>query len=267
MDYSYLSAINRKYPSPAARALVKHSEEGETILDYGCGYGNDAKYYERRKRICFNYDPYYFPELPTKKFDIVICSYVVNVVPSLREKIEVIRKAWSFTKETLIVSICPATGRKERITQRHFDFIPQIKARALCEVAIARESKAIGVDKFIFKRSSPEIEILSRVETEQKIRAIEQSGWVAPDNSYFRKQIRDGKCSYSINNDYRVLPGEKGLVKKVRLGDSLDSNRAKWAIEGVKRKVEIKRAKLHCEDFSYLHEFQKYPVLRVTKLR
>lgn len=60
------------------------------ILDFGCGHGFDADYYGFDK-----YDPYWFPEKPTKKYDVVYAGYVLNV---LREDEPVLQDIVSYLK-------------------------------------------------------------------------------------------------------------------------------------------------------------------------
>jgi len=50
------------------------------VLDFGCGFGNDVK---MLKAKCINiegFDKYHFPEYLGKKFDLIICFYVLNVL-------------------------------------------------------------------------------------------------------------------------------------------------------------------------------------------
>lgn len=63
-------------------------------LDYGCGKGFDADYYGIEK-----YDPYYFPEYPTKLYDVVVCNYVLNVV-SEQEEAKILTRVFSLLKAT-----------------------------------------------------------------------------------------------------------------------------------------------------------------------
>lgn len=70
-------AMNRKNPSKAASILNELNLLKENILDYGCGYGFDADYFNWEK-----YDPYYFDNYPKQKFNNIVCINVINVVSS-----------------------------------------------------------------------------------------------------------------------------------------------------------------------------------------
>jgi 2-polyprenyl-3-methyl-5-hydroxy-6-metoxy-1,4-benzoquinol methylase len=55
------------------------------VLDYGCGKGIDADVLGLTK-----YDPYHFPQIPRGKFDTITCQYVLNVIPTPIERMEVL---------------------------------------------------------------------------------------------------------------------------------------------------------------------------------
>lgn len=68
-------AFPRTEPSRTAQFLVqKHLIKGRT-LDYGCGYGVDAKAFKWE-----SYDPYYQQKLPPGPFDTIVCNLVANTL-------------------------------------------------------------------------------------------------------------------------------------------------------------------------------------------
>lgn len=69
------TAIKRIRVSAPTRYLVENELVSGFVLDYGCGRGFDADVYGFDK-----YDPNFWPEVPTKKYDTIICNYVLNVV-------------------------------------------------------------------------------------------------------------------------------------------------------------------------------------------
>ncbi len=77
---SHLTAIERKGPSFPLKTLIKRNVLQGQILDYGCGYGVDADYLVSKGYHCDKFDPFYFPEVPQKKYDTIICFYVLNVL-------------------------------------------------------------------------------------------------------------------------------------------------------------------------------------------
>lgn len=78
---SHLTAISRKTLSlPSAflaydLGVIPAHGEGKSGLDFGCGKGQDASFLAFDK-----YDPHFFPNLPDKKYDLILCNYVLNVV-------------------------------------------------------------------------------------------------------------------------------------------------------------------------------------------
>jgi len=75
MNKSYLTAITRKTPSvPTTWLLSQRLLVGRT-LDYGSGKGTDSMFLGIE-----SYDPHFQPDLPSGKFDTIICIYVLNVM-------------------------------------------------------------------------------------------------------------------------------------------------------------------------------------------
>jgi ATP adenylyltransferase len=75
-DYApHLTAIDRTKPSAPARMLRKLWRLKGWCLDYGCGHGMDAYTYGMDR-----YDPHWYPTRPTRQYDTITCTYVLNVV-------------------------------------------------------------------------------------------------------------------------------------------------------------------------------------------
>lgn len=86
MNFSYKTAIKRKKLSAPMRKLLKDGWIVGRSLDYGCGRGDDSYFLSM-----FRYDPHYFPVKPTGQFDTITCNYVLNVIESPNERVEVLR--------------------------------------------------------------------------------------------------------------------------------------------------------------------------------
>lgn len=83
---SHLTAITRGgKPSVPMRWLHEARLLRGRVLDYGCGKGFDADFWKLTK-----YDPYYFLQVPRGHFDTITCNYVLNVIPSPTERMEVL---------------------------------------------------------------------------------------------------------------------------------------------------------------------------------
>lgn len=115
-DLSHKTAIARTKPSAPLKYLEDHgyffhSMYRGDMLDYGCGRGFDADHYNMDK-----YDPHYFPELDrTKSYDIIFCTYVLNVVDEKTE-LKILEDVSSLLKPTgraffTVRRDMPRTGR------------------------------------------------------------------------------------------------------------------------------------------------------------
>ncbi len=77
---SHLTAKERDNLSFPAKILLNKSSLIGDVLDFGCGFGKDVELIKSKGINIEGYDKHYFPEYPTKKFDTIICFYVLNVL-------------------------------------------------------------------------------------------------------------------------------------------------------------------------------------------
>lgn len=77
---SHLTAIERTSLSYPARILLNKKKIVGKVLDFGCGIGKDVELLQHKGFDIVGYDPYYFPEFQTEKFDTILCFYVLNVL-------------------------------------------------------------------------------------------------------------------------------------------------------------------------------------------
>jgi SAM-dependent methyltransferase len=96
---SHLTAIHRtKLPGPTQwlflKGLIPFSPK--RVLDYGCGKAhivNNSFFHAD------GYDPFYLPITLSESFyDVIICNYVLCVLPTEAERLEVLRKIQSLLK-------------------------------------------------------------------------------------------------------------------------------------------------------------------------
>lgn len=87
-EFSHYTAINRDSKSFPLKFLQRNNLLKGKILDFGCGLGTDAEFLKSEKYDVEKFDPFYFPEIPTEKFDTILCFYVLNVLlPEEQEKV------------------------------------------------------------------------------------------------------------------------------------------------------------------------------------
>jgi diadenosine tetraphosphate (Ap4A) HIT family hydrolase len=77
---SHLTAKERDTLSFPAKILLNKNLLNGEVLDFGCGYGSDVKLLKAKGINIEGYDKYHFPNYPSKKFDTIICFYVLNVL-------------------------------------------------------------------------------------------------------------------------------------------------------------------------------------------
>lgn len=76
----HLTAIERTSMSFPTRWLKNNNLLNGEILDFGCGFGFDTDELKRQGFDIIGYDNFYKPDLPEKRFDTIICNYVLNVL-------------------------------------------------------------------------------------------------------------------------------------------------------------------------------------------
>lgn len=96
------TAIHRVGPSAPLRWLLKHGHIPTTpvvnghhlnairVLDYGCGYGTDARYLQALGYDAHGYDPFHAvgsdPDCWAFRYHFVTCTYVLNVILEEQER-------------------------------------------------------------------------------------------------------------------------------------------------------------------------------------
>lgn len=79
-QYSHLTAKERDSLSFPAKYLFNKNLLTGDVLDFGCGFGKDVELLKAKLISITGYDKHYFPKYPAKKFDTIICFYVLNVL-------------------------------------------------------------------------------------------------------------------------------------------------------------------------------------------
>jgi SAM-dependent methyltransferase len=99
---SYRTAIRRGKMSAPTRWLMEEGylELEKTILDFGCGKGDDVRTLTEEGFDVTGYDLHHepFKHYPTGDYDTVICNYVLNVSKDDHEMRAMIAEIYSFIK-------------------------------------------------------------------------------------------------------------------------------------------------------------------------
>lgn len=80
INHPHLTAKERDFISFPSKYLWTNGFLQGEVLDYGCGYGFDTDYLKSHGIDIVGYDNYYRPTYPNKRFDTIICNYVLNVL-------------------------------------------------------------------------------------------------------------------------------------------------------------------------------------------
>jgi DNA phosphorothioation-associated putative methyltransferase len=104
--YRYKTAITRDKLSVPMFALAKagYLDGRCTVLDYGCGKGDDLRELEAHDIPCIGWDPVLRPDVEPDRCDIVNLGYVINVIEEINERRVTLRTAFELTEKLLAVS-------------------------------------------------------------------------------------------------------------------------------------------------------------------
>lgn len=100
------TAIRRTDLSKPVRTAVEDGliNDKTTVLDYGCGQGDDVRYLAALGVKCIGWDPQYHPKTTFSPSDVVNLGYVVNVIEDAEERANVLKSAWAYAQQTLVVA-------------------------------------------------------------------------------------------------------------------------------------------------------------------
>lgn len=98
-DYSHLTAKERQYMSFPAKYLLRDNLIVGDTLDFGCGLGKDVAELRECGINIEGYDPFYANQFPARKFDTILCFYVLNVLLP-EEQMRVLMDVSSLLKST-----------------------------------------------------------------------------------------------------------------------------------------------------------------------
>lgn len=101
------TAIDRHKLSQPMQILARHDYlSGDySILDYGCGKGDDLRELEAHGIDICGWDPVYNPEGNIVNSDIVNLGFVINVIEDMEERESTLKHAWAHAEKILIASV------------------------------------------------------------------------------------------------------------------------------------------------------------------
>lgn len=158
----HLTAIDRNKLSQPMQILARHNYfNGEmSVLDYGCGKGDDVRELEAHGIDVSGWDPVHNPEGTLINSDIVNIGFVLNVIEDRLERDETLRRAWGYTDKLLVASVMIAgenlikqfTPYKDGVVTSRNTFqryYTQSEFRGYIESVLCENAIAVGQGIFI----------------------------------------------------------------------------------------------------------------------
>ena len=101
------TAIDRNQLSAPMQVLAKHGylDGGYSVLDYGCGKGDDIRELEAHEVDCIGWDPVHLPENDLEVCNAVNLGFVLNVIEDKDERIDTLKRAFEYADQLLVVSV------------------------------------------------------------------------------------------------------------------------------------------------------------------
>jgi DNA phosphorothioation-associated putative methyltransferase len=158
----YRTGLSKPIRAALDAGLIK---QGTSIFDYGCGRGSDAELLRDLGYAVSAWDPAFFPNEPKTNADLVNLGYVLNVIETPRERLEVLHDAWAHTRQSLVVSTlikgqeghsraaCHGDGviTSRRTFQKYFE---QGELQGMLEAALDNEAYALSLGIFVVFRDA-----------------------------------------------------------------------------------------------------------------
>jgi len=101
------TAMARRSLSTPMQALWRHGylAAPSTVLDYGCGRGDDLATLQSIGLEAQGWDPYFRPDGVRHEADVVNLGFVLNVIEDLDERATALRSAFGYARTVLAVSV------------------------------------------------------------------------------------------------------------------------------------------------------------------
>ncbi|MBD0676977.1 DNA phosphorothioation-associated putative methyltransferase [Streptomyces sp. CBMA156] len=115
------TAIGRVALSVPARQALADGQlrPDRTVLDYGCGRGNDVRVLKRLDCQVEGWDPYHRPHTHPVSSNVVLLTYVLNVIENPEERRRTLQRAWELASTLLVVS-ARLTWEKSKVHGEEF---------------------------------------------------------------------------------------------------------------------------------------------------
>jgi DNA phosphorothioation-associated putative methyltransferase len=105
-SHRHRTAIGRGDLSMPLRQCLRDAviDGQSSVLDYGCGRGQDVKRLHHMGVAAVGWDPFFAPDTPLEQCDVVTLTYVLNVIEDPSERRVALARAWSLASRALAVT-------------------------------------------------------------------------------------------------------------------------------------------------------------------
>ncbi len=167
------TAISRSRLSTPMRALAQwgYLDGSPTVLDYGCGRGDDVRALRAAGVRATGWDPHFAPEALREPAEVVNLGFVLNVIEDPGERSDALLSAFGLAERVLSVAVM-LTGKgggsehadgvltTRRTFQKYFG---QAELRAYVAGVVGREPVTVGPGLlFVFRSDEEEQAFLAR---------------------------------------------------------------------------------------------------------
>ncbi|MGX7761016.1 DNA phosphorothioation-associated putative methyltransferase [Streptomyces angustmyceticus] len=186
----HLTAIGRAdLSAPVRQALAdRQLATGRSVLDYGCGRGADVRALQRLGCTVDGWDPFFRPGGRIEPADVVLLTYVLNVIEDPAERRVTLSKAWELATSVLVVS-ARLTWEKSKVRGENFGdglltsrrtfqhlFGPSELRTYVEEVTGARVVSAAPGVVYVFKDETARLAFLAQ-------RVVPDAEWLASEDT------------------------------------------------------------------------------------
>jgi DNA phosphorothioation-associated putative methyltransferase len=182
------TAISRSRLSAPMQSLARWGflDTSLTVLDYGCGRGDDVSALAAAGIDVTGWDPHFAPEARLIESDIVNLGYVLNVIESPSERAEALLAAYRLTRRVLSIAVMlsgngTGSGHADGILTKRQTFqryYTQSELREYVAQVLGRDAVAVAPGiVFVFRSDDDEQGFLAR---KQRSAAVPVVGFDVP---------------------------------------------------------------------------------------
>lgn len=195
----HLTAVDRDKLSTPMQSLARNGYlDGEhTILDYGCGKGDDLIELEAHGLDAVGWDPAFRPDGDKRTSDIVNLGFVINVIEDRQQRAQALINAHSLAKQLLVVSVMLGGEATTQKFTRYKDgvvtsrgtfqkYYTQSELRDFIESSLKTKAIAVGAGLFyVFMDELNEQEFLvTRQRVKREWKQLVQRDHMSPGVDY-----------------------------------------------------------------------------------